>query len=291
MRICATLSLAAVLGLSLAFGGGAHAQAVDGDSGSNGPNLGQSLVQPSAPDVDTGALAAPKQDYQPIVLSSVPAPMVVELFTSEGCSSCPPADALVGELAQRQYVLPLSFHVDYWDYIGWKDRFADPAYTHRQYAYAEAQGSSMVYTPQMIVAGAIDVVGSDRNAVEKALKVAYTRNSMYRIHVMREDDGRIVAQFPDAPIGVPATVWLVTYQKSAQSHVKAGENAGHDLMTFNVVRSLQKVGMWYGKAAEIELKLDQAAKDNSPDACALIANQAGNGPIVAAASFNFDKAW
>jgi hypothetical protein len=114
---------------------------------------------------------------------------------------------------------------------------------------------------------------------------------MYRIHVMREDDGRIVAQFPDAPIGVPATVWLVTYQKSAQSHVKAGENAGHDLMTFNVVRSLQKVGMWYGKATELELKLDQAAKDNSPDACALIANQAGNGPIVAAASFNFDKAW
>jgi hypothetical protein len=291
MRICATLSLAAVLGLSLAFGGGAYAQAVDGDSGSNGPNLGQSLVQPSAPDVDTGVLAAPKQDYQPIVLSSVPAPMVVELFTSEGCSSCRPADALMGELAQRQYVLPLSFHVDYWDYIGWKDRFADPLYTRRQYAYAKAQGSSMVYTPQMIVAGAIDVVGSDRKAVEKALKVAYTRNAMYRIHVMREDDGRIVAQFPDAPIGVPATVWLVTYQKSAQSHVKAGENAGHDLMTFNVVRSLQKVGMWYGKATELELKLDQAAKDNSPDACALIANQAGNGPVVAAASFNFDKAW
>lgn len=291
MRICASLSLAAALGLSLAFGGSAYAQAVDGDSGSNGPSLGQSLVQPSSPDADAGAPAAAKQDYQPIVLSSVPAPMVVELFTSEGCSSCPPADALAGELAQRQYVLPLSFHVDYWDYIGWKDRFADPAYTRRQYAYAEAQGSSMVYTPQMIVAGAIDVVGSDRKAVEKALKVAYTRNSMYRIHVMREDDGRIVAQFPDAPIGVPATVWLVTYQKSAQSHVKAGENAGHDLMTFNVVRSLQKVGMWYGKATELELKLDQAAKDNSPDACALIANQAGNGPIVAAASFNFNKAW
>ncbi len=105
--------------------------------------------------------------------------MVVELFTSEGCSSCPPADALLGELAQRQYVLPLSFHVDYWDYIGWKDRFADPIYTRRQHAYAEAQGSSMVYTPQMIVAGAIDVVGSDRKAVEKALKTAYTRNTMY----------------------------------------------------------------------------------------------------------------
>ena len=297
MRICTTLSLAAVLALSLGLGAAtARAQSLDGDAGSTGPGLGQSLVQPSVPDldtpnVDTGALAAPKQEYVPIVLSSVPAPMVVELFTAEGCSSCPPADALLGELAQRQYVLPLSFHVDYWDYIGWKDRFADPLFTRRQHAYAEAQGSSMVYTPQLIVAGAIDVVGSDRKAVEKALKIAYTRNTMYRIHVMREKDGRVVVQFPDAPIGVPATVWLVTYQRSEESHVKAGENAGRDLMTYNVVRSLQKVGMWTGPATEIELKLDQQAKANSPDACAIIANQAEHGPIIAAAAFNFAKAW
>lgn len=288
------MPLAGFLALSFVLGGApAHAQSFDGDNTNNGPSLGQSLVQPSSPDANegAGALAAPKQEYAPIVLSSVPAPMVVELFTSEGCSSCPPADALLGELTQRQYVLPLSFHVDYWDYIGWKDRFADPVFTRRQYAYAEAQGRSMVYTPQMIVAGAIDVVGSDRAAVEQALKTAYTRNAMYRIHVMREQDGKVVAQFPDAPIGVPATIWLVTYRKSEQSHVKAGENAGRSLASYNVVRSLQKVGMWNGAATEIELNLDAAAKANSPDACAIIANQAGNGPIVAAAAFNFDKAW
>jgi hypothetical protein len=290
MKIRASLS-AGLVALGLLLGTPAHAQSLDGDAGSSGPSFGQSLVQPSSPDADTGALAAPKQEYVPIILSTVPAPMVVELFTSEGCSSCPPADAFLGELAQRQYVLPLSFHVDYWDYIGWKDQFADPHYTRRQYAYAEAQGSSMVYTPQMVIAGAIDVVGSDRKAVEKALKKAYTRNAMYRIRVMREEDGTVVAQFPDAPIGVPATVWLVTYQRSAESHVKAGENAGRDLMTYNVVRSLQKVGMWYGAATEIELKLDAAAKANSPDACAIIANQAEHGPIVAAAAFNFSKAW
>lgn len=290
MKIRASLS-AGLVALGLLLGTPAHAQSLDGDAGSSGPSFGQSLVQPSSPDADTGALAAPKQEYVPIILSTVPAPMVVELFTSEGCSSCPPADAFLGELAQRQYVLPLSFHVDYWDYIGWKDQFADPHYTRRQYAYAEAQGSSMVYTPQMVIAGAIDVVGSDRKAVEKALKKAYTRNAMYRIRVMREEDGTVVAQFPDAPIGVPATVWLVTYQRSAESHVKAGENAGRDLMTYNVVRSLQKVGMWYGAAIEIELKLDAAAKANSPDACAIIANQAEHGPIVAAAAFNFSKAW
>ena len=292
MRICATLSLAAFLALSVALGAApARAQSLDGDTDGTGPGLGQSLVQPTAPDVDTGALAAPKQEYLPITLSSVPAPMVVELFTSEGCSSCPPADALLGELAQRQYVLPLSFHVDYWDYIGWKDRFADAAYTRRQHAYAEAQGSSMVYTPQMIVAGAIDVVGSDRKAVDKALKSAYTRNTMYRIHIARDPQGRVIVQFPEAPIGVPATVWLVTYQKSAESKVRSGENSGRDLMTYNVVRSLQKVGMWYGPAAEIELKLDPEAKANSPDACAIIANQAEHGPIIAAAAFNFTRAW
>ncbi|MGH6892447.1 MAG: DUF1223 domain-containing protein [Dongiaceae bacterium] len=292
MKICATIWLAGFLGLSLLLGAApASAQSLDGDAGENGSGLVLPMIQPSSPDTGGAGVAAPKQDYVPIVLSSVPAPMVVELFTSEGCSSCPPADALLGELAQRQYVLPLSFHVDYWDYIGWKDRFADPLYTRRQYAYAEAQGSSMVYTPQMIVAGAIDVVGSDRKAVEQALKKAYTRNTMYGVHVMREKDGRVVAQFPEAPIGVPATIWLVTYQKSAESHVKAGENAGRSLMTYNVVRSLKKVGMWNGAATEIELELDQAAKANSPDGCAIIANQAEHGPIIAAAAFNFAKAW
>ncbi|HWA48786.1 MAG TPA: DUF1223 domain-containing protein, partial [Dongiaceae bacterium] len=127
--------------------------------------------------------------------------------------------------------------------------------------------------------------------VDKALKTAYTRNSMYRIEVLREEDGAVIARFPEAPIGVPATIWLVTYQKSAESHVKAGENAGRSLKTYNVVRSLQKVGMWTGAATEIELKLDAAAKANSPDACAIIANQAEHGPIVAAAGFKFENAW
>ena len=298
MKICTTISIVGFLALSLLFGAApAGAQALDGTE-ENAPRFAQSLVEPASPDEGVPSLdspsvgaVAPKQEYAPIILTTVPAPMVVELFTSEGCSSCPPADAFMEELAQRQYVLPLSFHVDYWDYIGWKDRFADPAFTNRQRAYAEAQGSSMVYTPQMIVAGAIDVVGSDRKAVDRALNTAYTRNTMYRIQIGHDPKGRVIAQFPEAPIGVPATVWLVTYQKSAESKVKSGENSGRDLMTYNVVRSLQKVGMWYGPAAEIELKLDPQAKANSPDACAIIANQAEHGPIIAAAAFNFTKAW
>jgi hypothetical protein len=299
MRICTTISSAVLVALSLLVGAApSWAQAVDGAEDGNAPRFGQSLVEPASPgqeapasDSPSPGAVTPNQEYTPIILTTVPAPMVVELFTSEGCSSCPPADELLGELTQRQFVLPLSFHVDYWDYIGWKDRFGDPLFTQRQRAYAEAQGSSMVYTPQMIVAGAIDVVGSDRKAVDKALKTAYTRNTMYRVQVARDPQGRVIAQFPEAPIGVPATVWLVTYQKSAESEVKAGENSGRSLMTYNVVRSLQKVGMWYGPATEIELKLDPEAKANSPDACAIIANQAEHGPIIAAAAFNFTKAW
>lgn len=303
MKIRTVILSAILLALGLLLGhASARAQSLDVDLNGTGsgssPRIGQSLVQPPAPgagspEVGPVAPEAPQQrkDYKPLILTTVPAPMVVELFTSEGCSSCPPADALLGELTQRQFVLPLSFHVDYWDYIGWRDRFADPLFTERQRAYAEAQGSSMLYTPQMIIAGALDVVGSDRKAVEKALKKAYTRNTMYRIKVMREKDGRVVAQFPEAPIGVPATIWLVTYQRGAQSDVKAGENAGRSLQTFNVVRSLQKAGMWYGPATEVELKLDAAAKANSPDACAIIANQAEHGPIIAAAAFNYTTAW
>ena len=294
---------AILLTLALAAGSGAaRAQTLDidlGGGGSGGPSYGQSLVEPGLPgSVDPGfdpaAPAAPDsttaQEYTPVVLTTVPAPMVVELFTSEGCSSCPPADGLLGELTQRQYVLPLTFHVDYWDYIGWKDRFADPLFTERQRAYVEVQGSSMVYTPQMIVAGAIDVVGSDRKAVQKALKTAYTRNTMYRVQVARGNDGRVVARFPEAPIGVPATIWLLTYQKKADSQVKAGENAGRHLVTYNVVRSLKKVGMWFGPSTEIELKLDPS-KAGDPDACAIIANQAEHGPIIAAAAFNYASAW
>ena len=135
----------------------ATAQSLVGQSDGESPGM----AQPFAP-ISPDGTVAPEHTYAAVKLTTMPAPIVVELFTSEGCSSCPPADALLGDLRQRQYVLPLSFHVDYWDYIGWKDRFGDAAFTRRQYAYAEAQGNSMVYTPQMIIAGAIDVVGSDQ---------------------------------------------------------------------------------------------------------------------------------
>ena len=225
------------------------------------------------------------------MLSTVPAPTVAELFTSEGCSTCPSADELLGELKERQFVLPLSYHVDYWDYIGWKDRFAKPEFTSRQRAYAEAQGNRMVYTPQMGVAGAIDAVGSDRKAVNRALKNAFTRNTMYSIKVLRQSDGTVIARFPEAAIGLPATIWLVTYVKRVESNVTRGENAGRTLVSHNVVRSIQRVGVWRGEALDLPIVLDKEAVEDEPDACALIANQADFGPVIAAAAFDYDRAW
>ena len=227
-----------------------------------------------------------------IAAETDPAPVVVELFTSQGCNSCPPADAYLGELAQRKDVLALSFHVDYWDYIGWKDRYGDPAFTARQRAYARTMGDGMVYTPQIVVGGASDAVGSNRGTVEWAIKDSKTRLKMQQLKVERDPaSGEVVLQLPEADLPVPATLWLVTYQYRNEDAVKAGENSGRKLVSFNTVRSLQKVGVWSGQAATLPLNLSPKVKANNPDGCAIIANLADYGPVIAAIAFDFDQAW
>lgn len=253
------------------------------------------LVAPS-PDGAIGTDAAPEPQQMPqrleIAAETAPAPVVVELFTSQGCNSCPPADEYLGELAQRKDVLALSFHVDYWDYIGWKDRYGDPAYTGRQRAYAKTMGDGMVYTPQIIVAGASDAIGSDRGSVEHAIKGAKTRLAMQTLKVERDPaSGEVVLQLPEADLPVPATLWLVTYQYQNEDAVKAGENRGRKLVSFNTVRSLQKVGVWGGHAVTVPLKLAPQVKANKPDGCAIIANLADYGPVIAAVAFDFADAW
>src|SRR5262244_3732178 len=152
------------------------------------------------------------------------APVVVELFSSEGCSSCPPADALLGELAQRPGIVALAFHVDYWDYIGWKDPYASPANTQRQHDYAAALRLHMVYTPQMVVDGRTDVVGSERADVEAAIGKAAAQP---KLAVAIEKDGagyRVVIPAAAAPAGGPATVWLAFFDSEKETRVARGEN-------------------------------------------------------------------
>ena len=246
------------------------------------------LTQPAAP----VTVATPRPQRLLIRPETESRPVVVELFTSQGCSSCPSADSYLGQLARRKDVLPLSYHVDYWDYIGWKDQFADPAYVGRQRAYAMTLGHHMVYTPQVVVAGAVDAQGADRAFIEQKIREAKARQRMYPLEVARDpQSGQVLLELPEAPLPVPATVWLVTYQYKDRAAIDRGVNSGQTLDSFNTVRSLQKVAVWNGRAASVPLRLDAKAKAEKPNACAVFANLADYGPIVAAVAFDFGDAW
>ncbi len=178
---------------------------------------------------------------------------VVELFTSEGCSSCPPADALLAELAAQARkdgtnVLCLALHVDYWDNLGWKDLLADPAYSARQHAYAGAAGTRRVYTPQMIVNGTEELVGSDAPRVRKAIKGALAKAAKVRVaaHAGALEKGKpTTVEFeltrgPGVPVGVldKAVVTVAIVEDGLVSKVTRGENEGKTLTHERVVRAL-----------------------------------------------------
>jgi len=211
-------------------------------------------------------------------------PVVVELFTSQGCSSCPPADDYLGDLAKRKDVLGLGFHVDYWNYIGWTDPFSSPLATQRQRDYAGAMNLDSVYTPQMVVNGASQGVGSDRVAIDKlidaarpasapqpALTIAHPAGGGFAIHI----DG------PASPGDKPATVWLVTFDREHSTAVAVGENGGRTLKDYQVVRSFRAIGVWSGGPQDIALGPEGVAWGNS--GAAVLLQTGGSGPIIAAA--------
>jgi hypothetical protein len=212
------------------------------------------------------------------------APVVVELFTSQGCSSCPPADALLTELAGRPDVVALSLHVDYWDYIGWKDPYASPQYTARQQRYAEALHLRYVYTPQIVVDGRTNVVGSHRAKVLAAIEAAAQRDRPIDITFGTANGGTVIIPEGHAP-EEGATVWLAIYDSEQVTEIKRGENAGHKLRNANVVRSFERLGTWMG--ARLEIPLDLAgARARGRDGCAVIVQQGRTGPILAAAAMS-----
>ncbi len=195
-------------------------------------------------------------------------PVVVELYTSQGCSSCPPADAFLGELAMWPGVIALAFHVDYWDYIGWKDPFAQPAYTQRQKSYQRSFASRYVYTPQMVIDGRDHAVGSRRGEVEDKIAEARARKKAVTVGFDAVDGGRVVIPAGPAPRG-GADVWLVVYDEAHETEVARGENSGRTLKDFNVVRELQHLGYWTGEALTLPLALDDAAA-RGRSGCAVI---------------------
>jgi hypothetical protein len=210
---------------------------------------------------------------------------VVELFTSQGCSSCPPADALLGELAGRDDVLALSIHVDYWDYIGWKDPFAKPENTQRQRRYAKYLGLRYVYTPQLVIQGADHVVGSDRDGVlEKIARAAKTDRVAVGIH--RDGDGLRIS----IPAGAeePAAVWLALFDSRRDTKIRRGENAGRTLSYYNVVRNMTRIGTWSGRTLEIRTAMSGISTLGG-DNCAVILQSLKTGRILGVARIALGK--
>ncbi|SEQ23935.1 hypothetical protein SAMN05428969_2352 [Devosia sp. YR412] len=209
---------------------------------------------------------------------------VVELFTSQGCASCPPADALLTSLAEQDDVVALAYHVDYWDYVGWEDTFGEEAYSDRQRAYAKSWGSSRIYTPQMVVNGAKGVVGSRRGEVHGALDHA---SMPLAVDIERHGDMLKIAIPADASLG-DAVVWLVTYLDRADVSIDKGENAGKSMVYTQVVTGRQALGMWEGASgANLKLPLPETLGEGTGGVAILVQQEKDGlpGPILGAATF------
>lgn len=207
-------------------------------------------------------------------------PVVVELFTSQGCSSCPPADRLMAQLSTRADVLPLALHVDYWDYLGWKDVLADPLFTRRQKSYARAHGKRMIYTPQMIVAGSGFVKGSHPMQLAEYIEIMQSRAPEYQISVTAEGQGqfRVTAHALRGAERGPMIVQLVHYTPSKTVEILRGENAGAMIDYVNVVTHWSQVAEWDGQS---DLNIEIDADREEPGAVLL--QRQGFGAIEAAA--------
>ena len=206
-------------------------------------------------------------------------PVVVELFTSQGCSSCPPADRIMHDLAQRDDVIGLALHVDYWDYIGWKDEYADPDHTVRQRAYAREGGRTMIYTPQMVINGQQDVVGAKGRDLERIINAHLTAAPEAEVRAARSGNNVTVDVTPvELPEGQIYDVRVVQYSPMRHASIRRGELAGHELDYANVVESWQLAGRWNGEAPQ---QFTITLSDDLP--AVVLIQRVGHGPIVAAA--------
>jgi hypothetical protein len=190
---------------------------------------------------------------------------VVELFTSQGCSSCPPADRIIGELAKDPSVIALSMPIDYWDYLGWKDTLADARFSARQKAYSQARGDRDVYTPQVVVNGSAHLIGSDRAGIENAIGNTKKADGVMSVPVSMTIAGKQITVTVAASGNSPATahgeIWICSVSKAIPISVGRGENRGRDLTYYNVVRNLLKVGDWNGSSGSWTVPLENISRE------------------------------
>jgi len=205
------------------------------------------------------------------------APVVLELFTSQGCSSCPPADALLKKLsAENSQLLPLSFHVDYWNYLGWKDPYSSQANTDRQHGYASAL-DGQVYTPELVVNGTTGVVGSDEGRVRNVIEAAQRNNNAAHVAITTQSDGHAVS-IAGTNSGVEADVWEVSFRPYVRNDVDRGENGGRTLDHVNSVTGLKHLGTWSGQTANYTIDMPV----NPNDKTAILVQSPHYGRIIGA---------
>ena len=211
---------------------------------------------------------------------------VIELYTSQGCSSCPPADALLQRYAERKDVMALSLPVDYWDYIGWKDTFALPQNSQRQRSYVTAIGARSVFTPQVIVNGRASAVGSSRSGVDQAIRSTTAAFTARRVPILgtHTKNGVVVniGSQRGQSVSQPATVWLLKVTRSADVAIKRGENGGRTVTYTNVVRSMVPIGKWSGKPVSIPVS-KKAQRTDDTQRTAVLLQEGTDGPIIGAA--------
>jgi hypothetical protein len=210
---------------------------------------------------------------------------VVELFTSQGCSSCPPADQIIGELAKDPNVIALSMPIEYWDYLGWKDTLADTRFSARQKAYSQMRGDRDVYTPQMIVNGSANVIGSDRAGIDSAIQNTQKAAGVMSVPVTMTLSGKQINVSVAASKAATAghgEVWICSVSKSVPISIGRGENRGREVTYYNVVRNILKVGDWNGSPGNWTVPLENISRDG-----VVVYVQDGNrekpGPMLGAA--------
>jgi hypothetical protein len=206
-----------------------------------------------------------------------PRPAVLELFTSQGCNSCPPADRYLGQLSGRPDVVALAFHVDYWDSLGWRDRFALAQSVERQNTYAHNLHRASVYTPQLVIDGRVDAVGSDRQRIESAL--GEPRSGVAVAVAVR--DAEVHVNLPAVASSPDCEVVAISYLRHAVSPIGRGENAGHTLDEFNIVRSVRVLGRWAGESRAFAIPVGSLPSDATD--LAVLVQTVGQGSIVGAA--------
>lgn len=214
-------------------------------------------------------------------------PVVVELFTSQGCNSCPPADAYLATLKGRDNVLALSYHVNYWDYLGWRDTFASEVTTGRQRDYARTMGERTIYTPQVVIGGRYHEVGSRHGAIDRAIrKAALEQKETLDVQLREATPGKLQISVAAGQIyNRRVIMWLVLFDPYHEVEIQRGENRGRTLGYHNVVRDVREIGEWYGKALEVMLDIEPLRSVG--EAVAVIVQEGESGHVLGAQQAQF----